>query len=103
MLSYIFPLRDSEYLDTHRYIVVCTGIAYTIDPLYESEVRDYLGTLSIDSFHPSDPRINTFIISDYREKDGYTLEEIDIYGVQDGKEVIVHHKVRSACRLFKYV
>lgn len=42
-----------------------------------------------------------FIISDYREKDGYTLEEIDIYGVQDGKEVIVHHKVRSACCLFK--
>ncbi|KAI0089931.1 ChaC-like protein [Irpex rosettiformis] len=47
------------------------GLAYTIDPLYESEVRDYL---------------------DYREKDGYTLEEIDIYGVEDGKEVIVTHK-----------
>lgn len=30
---------------------------------------------------------------DYREKDGYTLEEIDIYGVKDGEEVIVSHKV----------
>ncbi|PBK61493.1 ChaC-like protein [Armillaria solidipes] len=42
------------------------GIAYTIDPAYESEVRDYL---------------------DYREKDGYTMETIDIHGLDfaDGK------------------
>ncbi|KJA20885.1 hypothetical protein HYPSUDRAFT_203470 [Hypholoma sublateritium FD-334 SS-4] len=36
------------------------GIAYTIDPVYEAEVRDYL---------------------DYREKDGYTMETLDIYGL----------------------
>ncbi|KAF8055622.1 ChaC-like protein [Lyophyllum atratum] len=49
---------------------VVWGIAYTIDPAYESEVRDYL---------------------DYREKDGYTMETLDIYGM-DGKEetVIIH-------------
>ncbi|PBK84862.1 ChaC-like protein [Armillaria gallica] len=49
------------------------GIAYTIDPAYESEVRDYL---------------------DYREKDGYTMETIDIHGIDsaDGKtdKVIIH-------------
>uniref|UniRef100_D8QKC4 glutathione-specific gamma-glutamylcyclotransferase n=1 Tax=Schizophyllum commune (strain H4-8 / FGSC 9210) TaxID=578458 RepID=D8QKC4_SCHCM len=47
---------------------VVWGIAYTIDPAYESEVRDYL---------------------DYREKDGYTLETIDIYGIVDGKEEVI--------------
>ncbi|KAI0785927.1 ChaC-like protein [Abortiporus biennis] len=47
---------------------VVWGIAYTIDPLYESEVRDYL---------------------DYREKDGYTLETLDVYGVDNGTEKII--------------
>ncbi|KAK0232537.1 ChaC-like protein, partial [Armillaria fumosa] len=50
---------------------VVWGIACTIDPAYESEVRDYLGTLPDD-----------------------TLETIDVYGVDsaDGKtdKVIIH-------------
>ncbi|KAL1692213.1 ChaC-like protein [Schizophyllum commune] len=53
---------------------VVWGIAYTIDPAYESEVRDYL---------------------DYREKDGYTLETIDIYGIVDGKEEVIIPNVIS--------
>ncbi|KAL1675305.1 ChaC-like protein [Schizophyllum commune] len=58
---------------------VVWGIAYTIDPAYESEVRDYL---------------------DYREKDGYTLETIDIYGIVDGKdEVIIPNVSPSALDL----
>jgi len=45
------------------------GIAYTIDPVYEAEVRDYL---------------------DYREKDGYTLETLDIHGINDeGVECVI--------------
>ncbi|GJE92115.1 ChaC-like protein [Phanerochaete sordida] len=55
---------------------VVWGIAYTIDPQYESEVRDYL---------------------DYREKDGYTIEEIDVWGIEDGREVVV------AANCFTYV
>ncbi|KAH7906897.1 ChaC-like protein [Hygrophoropsis aurantiaca] len=46
------------------------GVAYTIDPAYEAEVRDYL---------------------DYREKDGYTLETLDIYTIEDGIEKIIIH------------
>jgi len=29
----------------YRYELWMTGVAYTIDPVYESEVRDYLGML----------------------------------------------------------
>jgi len=40
------------------------GVAFTIDPAYTAEVRAYL---------------------DHREKDGYTLERVDVYGlVHDG-------------------
>ncbi|KAG0703440.1 ChaC-like protein [Suillus ampliporus] len=46
------------------------GIAYTIDPVYEAEVRDYL---------------------DYREKDGYTMEMLDVYTIENGIEKIVIH------------
>lgn len=44
------------------------GIAYTIDPEYEAEVRAYL---------------------DHREKDGYTLETLDIYGKVDGRDRVI--------------
>ncbi|KAI0040144.1 ChaC-like protein [Auriscalpium vulgare] len=47
---------------------VVWGVAFTIDPAYAAEVRDYL---------------------DFREKDGYTLEHVDIHGVVDGHEQVV--------------
>ncbi|KAK7002336.1 gamma-glutamylcyclotransferase [Favolaschia claudopus] len=44
------------------------GIAYTIDPEFEADVRAYL---------------------DYREKDGYTMETIPIYNIVDGVETVI--------------
>ncbi|KAJ7764311.1 ChaC-like protein [Mycena metata] len=44
------------------------GIAYTIDPEFEADVRAYL---------------------DYREKDGYTMEIMPIYGIVDGEETVI--------------
>ncbi|KAJ7328050.1 ChaC-like protein [Mycena albidolilacea] len=44
------------------------GVAYTIDPEFEADVRAYL---------------------DYREKDGYTMETMPIYGVVDGAETVI--------------
>ncbi|KAJ7726606.1 ChaC-like protein [Mycena olivaceomarginata] len=44
------------------------GVAYTIDPEFEADVRAYL---------------------DYREKDGYTMEAMPIYGVVDGAETVI--------------
>ncbi|KAF8653429.1 hypothetical protein AX16_003937 [Volvariella volvacea WC 439] len=49
---------------------VVWGVAYTIDPAYAAEVRDYL---------------------DYREKDGYTLETIDVHSLIEGKDQIIIH------------
>ncbi|KAG9310402.1 ChaC-like protein [Chiua virens] len=49
---------------------VVWGVAYTIDPAYVSEVRDYL---------------------DYREKDGYTMETLDIYTIDDSVEKVIIH------------
>ncbi|KAL4261593.1 Gamma-glutamylcyclotransferase [Pleurotus pulmonarius] len=46
------------------------GIAYTIDPVYVAEVRDYL---------------------DYREKDGYTMETLDVYSIENGQEKVAIH------------
>ncbi|KAF7437395.1 hypothetical protein PC9H_004234 [Pleurotus ostreatus] len=46
------------------------GIAYTIDPVYVAEVRDYL---------------------DYREKDGYTMETLDVYAIENGQEKVAIH------------
>ncbi|TEB29218.1 ChaC-like protein [Coprinellus micaceus] len=57
------------------------GVAYTIDPAYVAEVREYL---------------------DYREKDGYTMESLDIYGHDEhGKDIVLIHKayVRFHLRL----
>ncbi|KAJ8082064.1 hypothetical protein PM082_007910 [Marasmius tenuissimus] len=53
---------------------VVWGIAYTIDPVYEAEVRDYL---------------------DYREKDGYTMETLDVHGIdhETGQERVILHGV----------
>ncbi|KIJ14848.1 hypothetical protein PAXINDRAFT_163240 [Paxillus involutus ATCC 200175] len=50
---------------------VVWGVAYTIDPLYVSEVRDYLVT--------SLPQ------------DGYTLETLDIYTIENGTEKVIIH------------
>ncbi|KAJ3980267.1 ChaC-like protein [Lentinula detonsa] len=49
------------------------GIAYTIDPAFEKEVRGYLGE---------------------GRQDGYTLETVDVWGVEsNGQETIVLHGV----------
>lgn len=49
-------------------------------------------------------KVGLFIIDRERDitslQDGYTLEEIDVYGVEDGQEVIVASKVRP--RKFKF-
>jgi len=46
------------------------GIAYTIDPVHEKEARVYL---------------------DHRERNGYTLETMDVYDIVDGEVRVVIH------------
>jgi hypothetical protein len=58
---------------------VVWGVAYTINPAYVAEVRDYL---------------------DYREKDGYTLETLDLYTIDDGVESVIIHGVRPLPPMF---
>lgn len=53
----------SSAVDPFPHEDIVWGIAYTIDPVHAAEVRAYL---------------------DHREKDGYTLERVDVYGLIDG-------------------
>ncbi|KAF8502871.1 ChaC-like protein-domain-containing protein [Russula emetica] len=53
----------SSAVDSFPHEDIVWGIAYTIDPAHATEVRAYL---------------------DHREKDGYTLERVDVYGLIDG-------------------
>jgi cation transport protein ChaC len=59
---------------------------YDIDPQYADDVQAYM---------------------DHREKDGYSLEQVDVYGVVDGKETIIQKAVRrarvAAARLSGYI
>ncbi|KAF4566528.1 hypothetical protein EYR36_011959 [Pleurotus pulmonarius] len=57
-------------------LLLVQGIAYTIDPVYVAEVRDYL---------------------DYREKDGYTMETLDVYSIENGQEKVAIHNVPITC------
>ncbi|KAG1814360.1 ChaC-like protein [Suillus subaureus] len=53
------------------------GIAYTIDPEYEAEVRDYLG----ETGHP-------IIRGNIMDQDGYTMETLHVYTIENGIEKI---------------
>jgi cation transport regulator ChaC len=47
---------------------------YEIDPMYADQVQAYM---------------------DHREKDGYSLEQVDVWGVVDGQETIIQKSVRA--------
>lgn len=84
------------------------GIAYTIDPAFENEVREYLGTLrGLFELRITNPicscrlprkgvsrcSIHQKLRCQSRMQDGYTLETLDVYGMKDGAEIVVKHNV----------
>ena len=66
---------QSSRLKTAHFSLRRIGIAYTIDPLYETEVRDYLGQTPF--FHFYRPLYSS-VKSDYREKVKGCLENLDL-------------------------
>jgi hypothetical protein len=109
-----FPLEDvvwgrlaSEFAPVPSLTPIGIGIAYTIDPAYEAEVRDYLGKSRTLHLHtalnlPLQNRLSrkgyitpvTGRLVLISSQDGYTMESLDIYGIVDGKEQIVIQNVR---------
>ena len=82
--------------ETHGslFIACSVGIVYTIDPAYAAEVREYLGEYIIVLFTFLFVLIILMIVAvDYREKDGYTIEHVDVYGIVDDTEKVVVHSV----------
>jgi hypothetical protein len=95
---------------------VILGVAYTIDPHHEQEVREYLGTPLLCEYDALD-----WCTPDFREKvdpfmeyvsspwhvaciqDGYTMEVLDVYGHHDGEEVVNVHNVCHAQWLAAYI
>ncbi|KAG6827603.1 hypothetical protein H0H92_011141 [Tricholoma furcatifolium] len=80
--------RKSGYPSTQgglgQVLKIC--IAYTIDPAYEAEVRDYL------DYREKVPRHCIFLLWLFTTlKDGYTMETIDIYEIDGGTESILIH------------
>ncbi|KAH9172888.1 ChaC-like protein [Lactarius sanguifluus] len=55
----LLPIGPARFQDSFPHEDVVWGVAFTIDPAHAAEVRAYL---------------------DYREKDGYTLERVDVHG-----------------------
>ncbi len=57
-----------------------------IDPLHAQEVREYLGPHQLCPI-----RTNPLLIlpPDYREKDGYSVDKVDVYSTKQGTETVV--------------
>ncbi|KAG6333306.1 hypothetical protein ID866_5783 [Astraeus odoratus] len=117
------------YVDVWRcHSTYYPGIAYTIDPLYESEVRDHLGELgrcSLSARIPAalkQPRFecmtevgwtrstssrlpgkgiwniflgytSCWLLRQSLTQDGYTLETLDVYTIEDSIEKVIVHNV----------
>ena len=80
--------------------MILTGVAHTIDPEHTDRVRAYLGPfvhllrLHYTRRREPTPNLLNHSISDYREKDGYTIESVDVFGIVNGEEHVVVEKVR---------